>query len=119
MAREKVDLIGSASKELMVDLLPVLDDFERALKSVSETQNLESAIEGMELIHHKLHASLERHGLKAEDAVGQPFDADLHEALTEIPAPSEEMKGKVVDQVEKGYRLNDKIIRFAKVVVGK
>ncbi len=114
-AKERIELIQNASRELVVELLPVLDDFERGLGQVKS----EDDGKGMELIYNKLKTTLENKGLKPMDAVGQPFDTELHEAITEIPAPSEEQKNTIIDVIEKGYYLNDKIIRYAKVVVGK
>lgn len=119
MARERLELIKEAGKDIVLTMLPVLDDFERAVKAAETSDDVKSVKEGMELIHHKLLRNLEQKGLKAMDSQGQPFDVDLHEAITEIPAPTDDLKGKVVDVVEKGYTLNDKIIRYAKVVVGK
>jgi molecular chaperone GrpE len=112
-AREKIEMGKTASRELMVALLPVLDDFERGIK------NDPSVSEGMRLVYQKTFALLEQQGLKAMDSNGQPFDADLHEAITEFPAPVPDLKGKVVDTIEKGYYLHDVIIRYAKVVVGR
>lgn len=119
MARERLELIKEAGKDIVLNLLPVLDDFDRAVKAAETSEDVQSVKEGMELIHHKLLRNLEQKGLKPMDSMGAAFDVDLHEAITEIPAPSDDMKGKVVDVVEKGYTLNDKIIRYAKVVVGK
>lgn len=118
-AKEKIELIQTAGKDVIKDLLPTLDDFERAMKALEKTENAASAMEGMKLIHSKLLNTLTAKGLKPMNAVGEEFNPDLHEAITEIPAPTPEMEGKVIDEVEKGYLLNDKIIRFAKVVVGK
>ncbi|MFZ4542945.1 MAG: nucleotide exchange factor GrpE [Saprospiraceae bacterium] len=109
-SKERIEYIGTASKEMIVSLLPVLDDFERADSAGAVT-------DGMKLIYHKLQNIVLQKGLKMMDSNGQPFDADFHEAITEV-AMGEEMKGKVIDTVEKGYLLNDKIIRYAKVVVG-
>lgn len=118
-AKEKLDIINTASRELMVDLLPVLDDFERALKSMKDNEDSEKASEGMELISNKFQNILQNKGLKAiEVNAGDEFNDEFHEAITQIPAPSEELAGKIVDVVEKGYFLNDKVIRFAKVVTG-
>jgi molecular chaperone GrpE len=116
--KEKIELIQNASKDLVVDLLPMLDDFERALKALRASGN-ESAVEGMELIYKKFYGILEKRGLKAMTVIGEVFDVELHEALTQFEAPSEDLKGKVIDELEKGYYLNDKVVRFAKVVVGK
>jgi molecular chaperone GrpE len=118
-AKERIDNIQSAGKEIMSALLPVADDMERAMKSIREAQSLESVKEGLELVYTKFINTLEQKGLRPFDAIGEVFDVEKHEAITEIPAPSEDMKGKVIDQVEKGYFLYEKIIRYAKVVVGK
>ena len=118
-AREKLDIIGTASADLMKNLLPVIDDFERAIKANEKVEDVNALKEGFILIHHRLESLLQQKGLKPMEAQGQPFDVDLHEALTNIPAPTDDMKGKVVDVVEKGYYLNDTVIRYAKVVVGQ
>jgi molecular chaperone GrpE len=110
--KEKIDLMKSAAQDTMSALLPVLDDFDRAGKN-------ENFSEGVQLVHSKLLHILKQKGLEAMDSTGRPFDPELHEAVTEIPAPTEDMKGKVIDTIEKGFKLGDKIIRFAKVVVGK
>lgn len=118
-AKERLDLVQSANQELVEDLLPVLDDFERANQSFTEDMDAASIKEGMELISNKFRKSLERKGVKPmENKPGMDFDPDIHEAITKIPAPKDELKGKVVDVIEKGYYLNDKVIRFAKVVIG-
>lgn len=119
MAKERLELMKDAGKDIILNLLPVMDDFTRAVKAAENAADATSVKEGMELIHGKLLKNLEQKGLKKMEAQGEAFNADLHEAITEIPAPSEELKGKVVDVVEDGYYLNDKIIRYAKVVVGK
>ena len=118
-ARERLDYLKTAGQDILRDLLPVLDDMERAEKSISAAADVAAVKEGFLLIKDKLTKNLQSKGLKAMQSVGEPFDADFHEAITEIPAPAEELKGKVVDEVEKGYLLNEKIIRYAKVVVGK
>lgn len=118
MAREKLEIIMTASKDVVKDLLPVLDDFERAMKA-AESSTDENVKAGIQLIHSKLQSMLATKGLKPMESIGKEFDTEQHEAITEIPAPSPEMEGKVVDELEKGYLLNDKIIRFAKVIVGK
>lgn len=118
MAREKLDIIMTASKDVVKDLLPVLDDFERAMKA-SEKSTDENVKSGMQLIQNKLQNILAAKGLKAFESIGQNFDTEKHEAITEIPAPGPEQEGKVIDELEKGYLLNEKIIRFAKVIVGK
>lgn len=117
-AKEKGELRATASEDLMVALLPVVDDFERALKSIETTTNVATLQEGVSLIQSKLAKTLEGKGLKPMQAQGQTFDADLHESVTQFPAPSEDLKGKVIDEIEKGYYLNDKVIRFAKVIIG-
>ncbi|MFN8311033.1 MAG: nucleotide exchange factor GrpE [Chitinophagales bacterium] len=118
-AKERLELIQTAGKDVILDMLPVLDDFERALKAAQNTNEVKPVVEGMELIMNKLSKALEAKGLKAIESKGREFNVEHHEAITEIPAPSADMSGKVLDEVEKGYYLNDKIIRFAKVVVGK
>ncbi|HEX6225446.1 MAG TPA: nucleotide exchange factor GrpE [Chryseolinea sp.] len=116
-AKEKLDLIQSANEQLIKTLLPVIDDFDRADKSYRDRNDKE--LEGFFLIHSKLKKVLEQSGVKLMDVkAGSEFDADLHEAITQIPAADESLKGKVVDIIEPGYLLNDKVIRFAKVVVG-
>lgn len=117
--KEKVDMMSTASKDVVAALLPVLDDFDRAKKSAETEGSGEVFTEGVQLVYHKLYRILEGQGLKPMDSNGVAFDPDQHEAITEIPAPTPEMKGQVVDTVEKGYFLKDKIIRYAKVVVGK
>ncbi len=113
--KEKADLIQNASEKVIAEMLVILDDFERA---IANTQD-EEQIEGIKLIHHKMLNIFERQGVKKMESKGEKFNMDLHEAITEIPAPEESLKGAVVDVVEEGYFLNDKVIRFAKVVVGK
>lgn len=117
-AQERRDLLQTASKDVLVNLLPVLDDFERALKAMETASDVPAVKEGVELIFHKFKNILGQEGLKEMESKGNSFDADLHEAITSTPAPSEDLKGKVIDEIEKGYFLNDKVIRFAKVVVG-
>ena len=112
-AKEKLEMIQSASERVIVDIIPVIDDIERATANAPE----EEISEGIHLIFNKLYNTLSTKGLKPMDAKGQVFNADLHEAITQFPAPTEADKGKVFDVVEKGYFLNDKVIRFAKVVV--
>jgi molecular chaperone GrpE len=114
--REFADLIKTSTKDVIAELLPVLDDFERAFKAYQG--NVED-VKGFELIQHKLIYQLGLKGLKPMQAIGTPFDPDLHEAIAELPAPSEAQKGTVMDVAEKGYFLHDKIIRYAKVIVGK
>ncbi len=116
--KEKAEWIRTAGEDTMSALLPILDDFDRARKFALENDP-QSWSEGLELLYQKLYTTLRNKGLEPMETTGETFDPDLHEAVTEIPATEEEMKGKVVDTIEKGYRLNDKIIRHAKVVVGK
>jgi molecular chaperone GrpE len=117
--KERLEWMQTASKDVILNVLPVIDDMERALKSMETANDIsKSAIEGMELIYKKLYSIMEKTGLKPMNAQGQPFDPELHEAITQFPAPTPDMVGKVIDEVEKGYLLHDKVIRFAKVVVG-
>ena len=118
-AKERLDLMGSANKETVVSMLPVLDDFERAFKAFENANDVTALKEGVELIFTKFKNIMVSKGVKPMESIGQPFNIDFHEAITNIPAPSEELKGKVIDEVEKGYFLNDKVVRFAKVVVGE
>lgn len=108
----------SAGREVIGSLLTVLDDFDRALKMMETAGDVPAIVEGIELINQKLKKILQQQGLKEMEVIGQPFDADFQEAITNIPAPDKSMKGKVIDEVEKGYFLNDKVLRYAKVVVG-
>lgn len=117
--KEKVDLISTASAGILKDLLPVLDDFERAIANNANVDDIDSVKEGFNLIFNKFSSLLQSKGLKEMPAVGETFDPELHEAIAKIPAPKKKMKGKVVDAVEKGYYLNDKVIRYAKVAVGE
>src|SRR5690606_7147742 len=117
-SKERLDLLQTAGKDVIVSLLTILDDFERAEKSMENAQDIVAIKEGVGLIHQKLRSILTQKGLKEMNAAGTAFDADIHEAITNIPAPSDDLKGKVIDEVEKGYYLNDKVIRYAKVVVG-
>ena len=116
--KERVELLQTAGKDVIVSLLTVLDDFERANKAMENASDIKPVKEGVELIHNKLQSLLTQKGLKAMESIGQTFDADIHEAITNIPAPTPDLKGKIIDEVEKGYMLNDKVIRFAKVIVG-
>lgn len=116
--KERTELLQTAGKEMIVAMLPVLDDFERAEKALDNSTEISAVKEGLDLVHQKLKNILSQKGLKEMNAIGETFDADIHEAITNIPAPSETDKGKVVDQMEKGYLLNDKVIRYAKVIVG-
>ena len=115
--RERLELLSSASKDVITALLPVLDDFDRAKRHAEESSEEEFS-EGVRLVYNRLNSLLLSLGLKAMESIGESFDPELHEAITEIPSPDESMKGKVLDVIEKGYTLNDRIIRHAKVVVG-
>ncbi|MBR6250402.1 MAG: nucleotide exchange factor GrpE [Bacteroidales bacterium] len=117
--KEKSDMIKSAGADILVGILPVVDDFERALAHMTEAQNVDSLREGVELIYKKFNEYLGKRGMTVIETEGKDFDTDIHEAITKIPAPTPEMKGKVIDCVQKGYKLNDKVVRFAKVVVGE
>ncbi|WP_233276797.1 nucleotide exchange factor GrpE [Mucilaginibacter paludis] len=116
-SKERIELLQTAGKEVITSLLPVLDDFERALKAMETATDVVPVKEGVALVQNKLNHILSSKGLKPMEAKGQVFDADLHEGITSIPA-GDDLKGKVVDELEKGYYLNDKVVRFAKVVVG-
>lgn len=118
-SKERIELIQTAGQGIITKLLPVLDDFDRALAAMESAQDVESVKTGVELVNSKLRKMLEMEGLKEMEVMEKDFDADFQEAITTIPAPSEEMKNKVIDVVEKGYTLNDKVIRFAKVVIGQ
>ena len=118
-AKERIDLIQTAGKEVITSLLDVLDDSERAEKQIQTSEDLQQIKEGIQLVFGKLRNTLQSKGLKPMESINTDFDVEKHEAITEIPAPQPELVGKVVDEVQKGYYLNDKIIRFAKVVVGK
>lgn len=117
-SKERLDLMKTAGQDIMVDLLPVLDDVDRAEQVIASAQDVEAIREGLKLISEKLRNVVAQKGLKSMQVIGAEFDSEQMEAITEIPA-GEEMKGKVVDVLERGYTLNDKIIRYAKVVVGK
>lgn len=115
--REKADLIKSAGSDILLGLLPVIDDFERALSHMNEAQDVNAVKEGVELINKKFHDYLTKRGVKEIETKGLPLDTNVHEAITMIPAPTPDMKGKILDCTEKGYMLGDKVLRFAKVVV--
>ena len=117
--KEKLDVINSANAGVMKDLLPVLDDFERAITNNANTEDVAVLKEGFQLIFNKFSGVLTAKGIKPMEVNEATFDSELHEAIANIPAPDESLKGKVVDTVEKGYYLNDKVIRYAKVVVGQ
>ncbi len=116
--KEKADLIKSGGEKTILELLPVIDDLELAHKSIQSAQDLQSVIEGVSIIINKFQQFLKQQGVSEIIAQDQMFDTDIHEAITKFPAPTEEMKGKVIDVVKKGYQLHDKVIRFAQVVVG-
>jgi len=117
-SKERLELLQIAGKDVITDLLTVLDDFERAQKSIETTTDVNAVKEGVTLVQHKLKGILNQKGLKEMESIGKDFDADLHEGITNIPAPTTNLKGKVIDELEKGYLLNDKVIRFAKVIIG-
>ena len=117
--KEKADLIKSGGESVLINILPVIDDFERALLSLKDVSDEDAGKKGTQLIYNKFSEFLKQNNIKEIDAVNQDFNVDLHEAITKIPAPDEKLKGKVVDVVQKGYTLNDKVLRFAKVVIGE
>ncbi len=117
--KERLDLLSSAAQNTITALLPVLDDFDRAKKSADDESNDEHFSEGVKLVYKRLHTILTQQGLIAMESTGEAFDPEYHEAISEIPAPDKKQKGKIIDTIEKGYLLRDKIIRHAKVVVGK
>ncbi len=119
MVKEKGDLLKNAAERVLKELLPIVDDFERALDATKDDTDGQQVREGMELIYNKLVKFLESNGVKAIDSTGKDFDDNFHDAITTIPAPDESMKNKVVDTTTKGYMINDKVLRHAKVVVGK
>ena len=118
-AKERLDLIQTAGKDVLVSLLDVLDDCDRAEKQLQTSDNIELQKEGVQLVFNKIRNTLQAKGVKVMESINTDFDVEKHEAITEIDAPTSKLKGKVLDEVMKGYYLNDKIIRFAKVVVGK
>ncbi len=118
-AKERIDLIQTAGKDVIVSLLDVMDDCDRAEKQLNGTDDIAVQKEGIQLVFNKIRTTLHAKGLKAMESIDQAFDVELHEAITEVPVPDDNKKGKVIDEITKGYYLNDKIIRFAKVVVGK
>ena len=119
MVKEKMQMMNNAARDTMSALLPVLDDFDRAKKAADQNDKGNLFEEGIGLVYRKLYTTLEQKGLEPMDSEGQDFDPEFHDAMTETPAPSEELKGKVVDVIDRGYTLNGNIIRHAKVVVGK
>ena len=118
-SKEKLDLMSTAGERIVVALLPVIDDFERALDLLKDVSDEDAGKQGTTLIYNKFEDFLKLNNVKEIEALHQDFDVDLHEALTKIPAPEEKLKGKVVDVIQKGYCLNEKVIRFAKVVIGE
>jgi molecular chaperone GrpE len=118
-AKERIELMQTANKEVIVSLLDVLDDSERAAKQLETTTDLNAVKDGVMLVFNKLKSTLQNKGLKPMESLHTEFNPDLHEAITEIPAPSKDLQGKVVDDMQKGYYLNDKLIRHARVIVGK
>ena len=118
-SKERIDLIQTAGKDVIVSLLDVLDDCDRAEKQLSISEDIKVQKEGIQLVFNKIRSTMQSKGLTAMESIGKDFDVELHEAITEVPAPSDKQKGKVIDEITKGYFLNEKIIRFAKVVVGK
>jgi molecular chaperone GrpE len=117
--KEKADLLKMAGEESLTRILPVMDDFERAIGSMDSAKEIEPVKEGIKLIYNKFKDILSQQGLKEIESGNKEFNTDLHEAITKVPAPGEELKGKVLEVVQKGYYLNDKVIRFAKVIVGE
>jgi len=117
--KERMELTKNAGEEMITSLLPVLDDFERALQSIKETEERDALLEGVELVYNKIKELLMKKGLKEIESMHADFDMEIHEAVTKIPAQDKKMKGKILDVIEKGYYLNDKIIRYPKVVVGE
>lgn len=117
--KEKADLIATAGEKVLVNILPVVDDLDRAMESIASAQDIDAVREGLDLIVNKFQSFLKSNGVSEIEAKELDFDADKHEAVTKFPAPTEELKGKVIDVVQKGYTLNGKVIRFSKVVVGE
>ncbi len=117
--KEKMELSKVAGEDILVNILPVMDDFERGLATIDKAKEVDAIKEGVLLIYNKFKEFLKQRGVKEIEAKEKEFDTDLHEAVTKIPAPTEELKGKIVDVIEKGYILNDKVIRYAKVVIGE
>jgi molecular chaperone GrpE len=118
-SKERLELFKTAGQDILTDLLPVLDDFDRAMQNMDSSDDTEAIQTGINLIYSKFKSILENKGLKNFKSIETEFDPEVHEAITKIPAPNKKLKGKVVDEIEKGYMLNDKVIRFAKVVVGE
>ncbi len=117
-AKEKKEIMDAGGEDVFKSMLPVIDDFERAIKSNAEATDIKAINDGVNLIYNKFKSTLTQKGLTEMKSIGEVFNPDIHEAITNIPAPSDDMKGKVIDELERGYALNGKIIRFAKVVIG-
>lgn len=117
--REKMELSKSAGEGILLGILPVIDDFDRARAHLGSASDLDAVKDGIDLIYNKFQDFLKQQGIKEIDTENQDFDSETHEAVTKIPAPSEELKGKIIDCIQKGYKLNDKVIRFPKVVIGE
>jgi molecular chaperone GrpE len=117
--KERMDLLKSAGEKILVDMLPLVDDFERGKKAMETSEDVIAVKEGIDLIYTKFIAFLLQNGVKAIETEAQPFDTEFHEAVTTFPAPTDDMKGKIIDCLSKGYTMNEKVIRFAKVVVGE
>ena len=117
--KERIDIIKSAGEDIIINILPIVDDFERALDAMKDADDIDAVKEGVNIIYNKLLDFLKSRGVKEIDALNKDFDTDVHEAVTKIPAPDKKLQGKVVDVIGKGYYLNDKIIRFPKVVIGE
>ena len=118
-AKERLEFLRLAGQDIIRDLLPILDDFQRAEKVYEKDENSEIYVSGVKLIFEKLQKTLQNKGLRPIESIGKDFNIEFHEAIAEVPAPDEELKGKIIDEAESGYMLNDAIIRYAKVVVGK
>lgn len=119
MLKDREELLRNAGEKVLRGILPIVDDFERGLAAIKDTEGADAVKQGMELIYNKLLKYLADNGVKPIESTGQPFDADLHEAIATIPAPTPELKGKVVDTTTRGYMINDKVLRHAKVAVGE
>lgn len=117
--KERIDLIKTAGQEVILSLLPVVDDFDRGLNAMKTAQDIVSVKEGVELVSHKMKKILAQNGLSEMECIGKEYDSDIHEAIAKIPAPSEDQKGKIIDVVEKGYLMGEKVIRIAKVIIGE
>ena len=118
-SKERIELFKTAGQDILTDLLPVMDDFERALQNMDKKGDVKTIRKGVDLVFNKFKTTLENKGLKHFKSIEQEFDPEIHEAITKIPAPNKKLVGKVVDEVEKGYKLHEKVIRYAKVVVGQ